>query len=207
MGITTSFESQVVVVHFVYVVIMKLAAVFLFVALSLPAFSSALFLGLAGGSTVTIGATSVTATQVALLGLTVVGAKLGFLAGMALGHAAKAALRGRGRSSSKRYYRKHGKRSVEDEAGEVSMVMNSLMNEIDDGHMDGCFQRLVCEIAAQPDQFADNSDILSGVQLSEGLEMNERALSMCSTLCTYATHPLLRVCILMNSNDADHARK
>jgi len=177
MGITTlKFVVQVLCKLYT----MKLAVVVLFVTLSLPAFTSALFLGLSGGSAVTIGATSVTATQVALLGLTVVGAKLGFLAGMAIGRALKDA-RSRGRSS-KRYSRRWGKRSVEDEAEDVSMVMNSLMNEIDDGHLDGCFQRLVCEIAAQPTEFEGNSDILKSVELSSGLEMDQRAVSVSKRL-------------------------
>jgi len=133
---------------------MKFLPLLLFVAITMPALTHGQFLEAA-----------------ALVGLGAVGA------GLAVAGAAAIATAFRPRRvryhHKPRYYHRHhyGKREAneEEEEGTVDELMNTILEDINDKHIEGCFQRLLCDITANPEGFKGNSAIKDAVTMSENL--------------------------------------
>merc|ERR1711872_1126636 len=135
-------------------VIMKFLPLLLFVAIAMPALTHGQFL-----------------EAVTLVGLGAVGA------GLAVAGAAAIATAFRPRRvryhHKPRYYHRHhyGKREAneEEEEGTVDELMNTILEDINDKHIEGCFQRLLCDITANPEGFKGNTAIKDAVTMSEKL--------------------------------------
>ena len=54
--------------------------------------------------------------------------------------------------------------------GRFNEVMDTLLTDIAKNNMVGCFERLVCDISAAPASFGRNSPIVTGIQMSRGLD-------------------------------------
>jgi len=69
------------------------------------------------------------------------------------------------------FFRKRGKRDAKQEEKtaelDIDEVFDTLYGNIHKGKFEGCFQRLVCDMAARPEEFPENIPILEGVQLME----------------------------------------
>jgi len=172
---------------------MKLELLVLFAALTLPALSSALFFGVT--LTNTAGATILALNPTAVAGLAAIG-----VAGAGLA-AATAALLARPpppppapapapRPTKGRYYKKNKHyRGRRDSAAQTTVTLDTadqlydkIFGDLAENKMVGCFQRLVCDIAARPAGFADNVPILEGLGLAEQLELNPTARTVSEQL-------------------------
>merc|ERR1712168_1307532 len=75
--------------------------------------------------------------------------------------------------------RRRGKRDAEQEEEKVELnineVFNTVFGDIHKSQTEGCFQRLVCDIAARPDDFQQNSPILTGVDMMETDSLSSEA--------------------------------
>merc|ERR1711973_454882 len=117
------------------------------VAVFLPALSSATFIVVTTAAG-TAAAVTISA-ELALLGLGLVATKLGFVAGALIGSKLR------------------GKREVSADVGEKQMlnqVMDDLLDEIRVGRMEGCFERLLCDITARPTEYSRNLTLVSGIR-------------------------------------------
>ena len=56
--------------------------------------------------------------------------------------------------------------------------MDTIFVDIHDSNMEGCFQRLVCDIAARPDDYQKNVPIVKGVQLIDADILSNKASSV-----------------------------
>jgi len=152
---------------------MKLGLSVLLVAVVLPALSSAFFFGLT--LTNTAGATLLALNPTALGTLATVG-----IAGAALAGLAGAALALPPRPAPApapkptRTYRKYHHRGRRDSATPVvdSQVYDAIFVDLAENKVDGCFQRLVCDIAASPVGFEHNLPILDGVRLAGEMDLS-----------------------------------
>merc|ERR1739848_7611 len=133
----------------------KIKLFLLLVTLSLPALTSAGFGISFAAAPAAVGFSAATVGSLALIG--VVGLELGALAGLVFG-------RGRGR----------GKRDVNG----VNDAFNNVLSEIDQGNIEGCFQKLLCEGAASPVTFAHILPILRSVEFSTRLNLGSQATSV-----------------------------
>merc|ERR1712055_188266 len=95
---------------------------------------------------VTVGAAAVAGSVLLLAGSVVIGAELG-----------RALFR--------------GKRA----APEINGLLNEAFDGISHNHIAGCFERLLCDIAAQPKEFDDTKPIKDAVEVSESLTLNPEA--------------------------------
>jgi len=163
---------------------MKTAQVaLLFAAIALPAISNAFFFGITVTSTT--GATLLAANAAAVGTIATVG-----IAGAALAGLAAAALSRPPpapatttvvRQPTKTYktYHHRGRRAapviVEVTEQNTDAVYDMIFADLAKQKMVGCFQRLVCDIAASPNTFHQrNLPILEGVKLAEELELSPR---------------------------------
>jgi len=156
--------------------------VVLAVAVSLPALSSGLLFGVTFTSTA--GATLLALTPEAVFGVAAIGAAGAGLAALAggllapvLAPAPKGKGKGKGKAATKKPVVKHyGRKKRQTGAAEPVVSANALYEKIfadlAEQNMVGCFQRLVCDISARPDGFADDIPILQGLALSEQLELS-----------------------------------
>jgi len=87
--------------------------------------------------------------------------------------------------------RRRGKRDAKQEEQKVELgideVFNKLFGNIHQGRIEGCFQRLVCDMAARPDDFPQNVPILQGVDMMENHALNTEAATV-SKLLSEAVH-------------------
>ena len=60
----------------------------------------------------------------------------------------------------------------------VNDAFNNVLSEIDQGNIEGCFQKLLCEGAASPDTFAHILPILRSVELSTRLNLGSQATAV-----------------------------
>jgi len=145
------------------------------VALALPALSSAFLFGVTVTTAAGAAALTVTATQLGLIGLGVVGAKLGLVTGALLGaeiaakkQAKKQAInQAKGNYYYYKTYQTRGKREVSADVEEeymLNQVMDDLLDEIRVGRMEGCFERLFCDITARPAEYSRNQALVDGVE-------------------------------------------
>jgi len=164
----------------------------LLLALASPAPTTAFFFGLqltnpAGG---VIGATNPTQTGI-LAGLGLAAGTLGALGvANALNNrpatttvVRRPRYKGRGRY---RNYRR-GKRQAEQdlevtEEINVSEVMESTLSVIKNNGLEGCFQRLFCDISAKPSGFERDLPIVAGVRLAESLDLSPEASGVAQRL-------------------------
>jgi len=164
----------------------------LLLALASPAPTTAFFFGLqltnpAGG---VIGATNPTQTGI-LAGLGLAAGTLGALGvANALNNrpatttvVRRPRYKGRGRY---RNYRR-GKRQAEQdlevtEEINVSEVMESTLGVIKNNGLEGCFQRLFCDISAKPSGFERDLPIVAGVRLAESLDLSPEASGVAQRL-------------------------
>jgi len=164
----------------------------LLLALASPAPTTAFFFGLqltnpAGG---VIGATDPTQTGI-LAGLGLAAGTLGALGvANALNNrrptttvVRRPRYKGRGRY---RNYRR-GKRQAEQdlevtEEINVSEVMESTLSVIKNNGLEGCFQRLFCDISAKPSGFERDLPIVAGVRLAESLDLSPEASGVAQRL-------------------------
>jgi len=111
---------------------------------------------------------------IAAVGLAAAGAGL---AGLILGAALPRPRHHRPRYyRPRKYYHYHGKREAnEDAETTVDEVMNTILGDINDKHIEGCFQRLLCDITANPNGFKDNIAIKDAVMMSEELTLAPEA--------------------------------
>jgi len=158
---------------------MKLELLVLFAAVTLPALSSALLFGVT--LTNTAGATilALNPTAVAAVAALKVGA-----VGLAAAAAGLLAARNRPRPTAapaprpvKTKYRHHY-RGRRESAGAKPVAITTdelydrIFSDLAETKMVGCFQRLVCDIAARPAGFIDNVPILEGLAVVDQLELS-----------------------------------
>ena len=72
----------------------------------------------------------------------------------------------------------------EQEKLDMDEVFAELFADIHKSQTEGCFQRLVCDIAANPEDYKKNNPILVGVEMMENHSLN-------STMANSVTHLLL----------------
>jgi len=152
-------------------------------AVSLPALSSGLFFGVTFTSTT--GATLLALTPTAVAGVAAIGAAGAGLAALALpallggGPAPKGKGKGKAQMVKVQGKTKHRYRGRRQANAEPVVSANALYEKIfadlAEQNMVGCFQRLVCDISARPDGFAEDIPILQGLAFSEQLEMSNGA--------------------------------
>ena len=66
--------------------------------------------------------------------------------------------------------------AVEEDVEEsMDDVMNTVFGDISEQHIDGCFQRLLCDITADPKDFEANQPIKVAVEVSENLSLSPEA--------------------------------
>jgi len=167
----------------------------LLLALASPAPTTAFFFGVqltdpAGG---VIGATDPTATGV-LAGLGLAAGTLGALGVANALRPTPAPVTVVRRPTRQRYrhrgrYYRRGKRQAvgqQDlevpEEVDVSEIMESTLSMIKGNKLEGCFQRLLCDIAAKPSGFERDLPIVAGVRLAESLELSPTAAGVAERL-------------------------
>ena len=74
------------------------------------------------------------------------------------------------------------------QAPELNALMNEAYSGIHQNHIVGCFERLLCDIAAQPEEFNDIRPIQDVVQVSEYLVLNPEAKIVSSKLARSAMY-------------------
>jgi len=76
------------------------------------------------------------------------------------------------------------RRSIQEVENELILdeVFNTLLGNIYKGRIEGCFQRLVCDMAARPDDFPQNTPILQGVEMMETHKLNSTEATAVSRL-------------------------
>jgi len=132
----------------------------------MPLVSEALFFPVvvpAAGAAVTIGAAELT-----LLGLGVFGAKIaGLAAGLVLGRAAA-----RRNRPSRTYYRRYGKRAAS--IDDVTEALEKTFVEMSNQNTAGCFQRLFCDMAADPTGYEDHLPMMTAAQSASSMKFNNK---------------------------------
>jgi len=172
-----------------------LSTVALILALASPAPTTAFFFGVqltnpAGG---VIGATNPTQTGI-LAGLGLAGATLGALgvANALNNRPATTTVVRRPRYKYRGRYRNYrrGKRQAAaaqqnlDASAEVDVgeIVESTLNVIATNDLEGCFQRLFCDISAKPSGFERDLPIVAGVRLAESLDLSPTASGVAQRL-------------------------
>lgn len=152
----------------------------LFAALTLPALSSALFFGVT--LTNTAGATILALNPTAVAGLAAIGAAGAGLAVVAGGLLAPKPAPAPTPTNGR--YKKHrGRRDQPTEAVNIAdQLYDKIFGDLAENKMVGCFQRLVCDIAARPAGFADNVPILEGLAVAKQLELSPTARTVSEQL-------------------------
>jgi len=178
---------------------MKFALVLLCVAVALPAISQAFLFGitLTDAAGVALAAADPTQTGVIVL-LGVLGASLAFaggaLASQLLFPAAEEEVveidsygpykrQGLQQRSNRRRRVKLGaqfrnRRDVSVTEIDINGIMDTIFVDIHKTNMEGCFQRLVCDIAARPAEYPKNVPIVNGVQLIDAEFLTNQASSV-----------------------------
>jgi len=155
---------------------MKLGLSLVFVAIVLPALSSAFLFGVT--LTNTAGATLLALNPTAVGTLATVGVAGAALAGLGALALARPPRRQTTRvvKTSTRRRPKYRHRGRRDSAAATSVVdsevYDAIFVDLAENKVDGCFQRLVCDIAASPAGFEKNLPILNGVQLAGELTLS-----------------------------------
>jgi len=155
----------------------------LFAAVTLPALSSAFFFGVA--LTNTAGATIAALNPTALGGLAtigVVGAGLAALTAAVLTRPSPPppAPLPPAPAPTRKPYKKYHHRGRRDSPAQPALpvvntadqLYDSIFADLAENDLVGCFQRLVCDIAARPAGFADNFPILEGLAVADQLELS-----------------------------------
>lgn len=84
-----------------------------------------------------------------------------------------------------RYYRRKGKRQAESEnleGTDTREVIEATLQLISRNNLEGCFQRLFCDIAAKPSGFERDLPIVAGVRLAKKLDLNPEVTDMSTRL-------------------------
>jgi len=167
---------------------MKSELALLFVALSLPAIANAFLFGVtltnAAGAAI---AAANPAQTAGIIGLGALGAALG-AAGLAALRPRQPTVtvipgRTRGRSKGRRY---RGRRQAvfggasSNEFDDLTETFNKIFLEIDENVMEGCFQKLICEISARPEDFGDGKSfqLLSAIEIATVFKLKPQALAV-----------------------------
>jgi len=155
---------------------MRLELALALVALALPAITDALLFGVT--LTTAAGATILAANPVQTAGIIGLGAL-----GAALGAAGIAALQPKPSSTTvivKRpgRYRYRGRRQAVfgGTTEELTEAFNEIFSEIEKKVMDGCFQRLICDISARPD--SESIQLISAVEIATVFNLKPKALAV-----------------------------
>jgi len=167
-------------------------------ALALPAVSNAFLFGLTFTNAAGVATLVLNAQTVGLLSLGVLGATLGLAAVGAISAAAlapppppvvvdpvdPAPVGGYGG------YGHHGRRrrqalvTEKFAVNDLNQVFDAIFLDIAKNNMDGCFQRLVCDISARPAEFQKNLPIVAGVEMAKShtLLLSPKATSVSQKL-------------------------
>lgn len=152
---------------------MKTASAACIALVALLPLSEALFFPVvapAAGAAVTIGA-----AELSLLTFGVIGAKVaGLAAGLLLGRAASNRRTKTYYSSrpSRTYYRRWGKR---DASIDITQVLENTFVEMSEQNTAGCFQRLFCDMAADPTGYEQHVPMMTAAQAAASMKFNNGA--------------------------------
>jgi len=150
---------------------MKLHFACLLLAVSLlPAIANAFLFGVTLTSAATGAAIAAAnpATTAGIIGLGALGASLGAAGLAALQPRQPTTVIIRRPASSGRYYRR-GKRQAGGNGNDLNQVFNSIFNSIEVEELGGCFERLTCDVTADPVTYQGNAfNILAGVEVVHG---------------------------------------
>lgn len=146
---------------------MKVAVIVLLVALCLPAITHAFLFGVTITSTTGAVLAAATANQVGVIVLVgVAGAALAAAAGAAISTAST----------------RHKRGIVLKNENDINEVLNVIFSDLEEQKIEGCFQRLVCDISATPESFKKNVPIVDAVLISEHHNLTPKARAVSAKL-------------------------
>jgi len=175
---------------------MKFTIVLLCVAAALPAISQAFLFGVTLTDAAGVALAAATPAQTGVIvTLGVLGAALAFAGGALASQlffpagAEEVEVESYGpykRQGGQQYRRRRvklgaqfrNKRDISVTEIDINGIMDTIFVDIHDSNMEGCFQRLVCDIAARPDDYQKNVPIVNGVQLIDADFLSNKASSV-----------------------------
>jgi len=165
---------------------MKVALILVCVAVALPTISQAFLFGvtLTDAAGLTLAAANPAQTGV-IITVGVLGAALAFAAGSLLAQAPgfqNPELLGipLNRKDVAKFlgFKRRGKRDAKQDVADIDGVFDSIFGDIHKSNIEGCFQRLVCDIAARPANYQKHVPIVKGLELMQTHALTSDASSV-----------------------------